>query len=111
MKQACLLVALLAILLSVGCGKKRAGLSGTYKDPAADDATMTLHDDGTFEGKSAAEAVKGTYKLDGTKLSMTVKEVNGEPPKFVVGEPIVTATVSDDGKSLSLGGIKYIKHE
>jgi hypothetical protein len=40
MKRACLLASLLVILLSVGCGKKGAGLSGTDKGkhdvPAAD---------------------------------------------------------------------------
>ena len=102
MKRACLLAALLVILLSVGCGKKGAGLSGTYKGkhgvPAVD-MTMTFQDDGTFEAKTPSEAVKGTYTLEGRKLSLTVTEVNGEPPSFHYREP-GTVTLSDDGRSI-----------
>jgi len=105
MKRACLLAALLAILLSVGCGKKGAGMSGTYKGRGgvpAGDATITFQDDGTLEVKSASEVLKGTYKLEGRNLTTTVTEVNGEPPLFKT-EP-TTATLSDDGRSITISG-------
>ena len=80
MKRACLLAALLAILLPVGCSNKDVGLSGTYEGRCVwngIDSTMTFHDDGTFESKSPTEVITGTYKLEGRKLSITVTEVNG----------------------------------
>ena len=113
MKRACLFAALLAILLPVGCGKTGAGLSGTYKGQSsmpAGDATITFQDDGTFEGKNPAEVVKGTYKLEGRKLTITMTEVNGEPPQFIM-EP-ATATLSDDGRSISTEGAhQFTKQE
>ena len=101
MTRARLFAVLLAILLPVGCGKKDAGLSGTYKGRdgvPAHDVTVTFQDDGTFESKSPAEVITGSYKLEGRKLAITVTEVNGEPLQFL-GEP-ATLTLSDDGRSL-----------
>ncbi len=114
MKRACLLAALLAILLPVGCGKKDAGLSGTYEGRCVwngIDSTMTFHDDGTFEGKSPTEVITGTYKLEGRKLSITVTEVNGEQPPQYPGTRSATATLSEDGRSISGEGGQWTKQE
>jgi len=113
MKRAYILAGLLAIVLSVGCGKKGAGLSGVYKrhpyTPAAD-FTFTFQDDGTFEIKSTGEVVKGAYKLEGRNLSMTATEVDGKPAQGNYAEPH-TATLSEDGKSFNTGQVEYRKQE
>jgi hypothetical protein len=114
MNRACLLAAFVAILLSVGCGKKGAGMAGTFTSRTGVppvEATMTFHNDGTFEGKSPAEAIKGTYKLVGRKLSMTVTEVDGKQPPPYPGAASSTATLSEDGKSISAVAAQWTKQE
>ncbi len=116
MKRAFLLAALLAILLSVGCGKKGAGMSGTFKrkPPLPEgDVTMTFQEDGTFVFSDTRRADKGTYKLEGRKLTVTMTEVNGKPPQGWDQKPI-TGTLSEDGKSFNPAyaqGIEFIKQE
>ncbi len=115
MQRACLFAAILAILLSVGCSKKNAGLSGTYKRQPplpAGDATMTFQEDGTFESAGPGNVVKGTYELKGRALSIAVTQVNGKPPQGKEAE-LPTATLSEDGKSFNLFGqdIEFIKQE
>lgn len=114
MKRACLLAALLAILLAVGCGKKGAGMSGTYKGRGVwngIESDMTFHDNGTFEAKSPTEVITGTYTLEGRKLSMTVTEVNGKQPPQYPGAAFGTATLSEDARSISAEGGQWTKQE
>ena len=114
MQRVCLLAVLLAILLSVGCGKKGAGMSGTFKrKPSlpAGDVTMTFQEDGTFVFNDTGRADKGTYKLEGRKLTVTMTEVNGKPPQGLDQKPM-TATLSEDGKSFNPSyEIEFIKQE
>lgn len=111
MTRAYLFAALLSILLPVGCGKKDAGLSGTYRaSPPVPDWTITFQHDGTFESKSTGGVVNGTYRLDGTKLTVTTTEVNGKPVQGNHTEPR-TATLSEDGKSFDTGGAQYRKQD
>lgn len=113
MKRACVLAALLAILLPVGCGKKDAGMSGTYKrEPPLPkgDVTLIFQKNGTFVGNDAGEAAKGTYKLEGRELTVKTTERNGKPTQGEDAEPI-TATLSEDGRSISRGEVHFIKQE
>jgi hypothetical protein len=122
MKRACLLATVLVILLSAGCGKKGAGLSGTFKwtppTMPANDTTMTFQEDGTFVAKHngpdhvgwAKWSGKGTYKLEGRNLSITMTEVNGKVTQGKESEAN-TVTLSADGKCFRRGEVEYIKQE
>ncbi len=78
--------------------------------------TINFKDDGTHEGKWPIAVVRGTYKLEGRNLSITVTELNGKPTQGREAEPTV-ATLSEDGKSFSVddvdgtGKYEYIKQE
>ncbi len=82
---------------------------------AMGESTMTFKADKTFEGKGAAPAgeqtVKGTWKLEGDKLTCTTTEENGEKK----GE-VKVATFKDGAFSLAEKGpggkemlIKFVK--
>jgi hypothetical protein len=71
---------------------------------------MTFQEDGTFVGKNLGGVGKGTYKLEGRKLTIATTEMNGKPTQGKEAKPIAT-TLSEDGKSISDDGVQLIKQE
>jgi hypothetical protein len=60
--------------------------------------------------RTSGIAGKGTYKLEGRKLTITTTEMNGKPTQGKEAEPITT-TLSEDGRSISDEGVQLMKRE
>ena len=96
-----LLVALCSMML-VACGGKETGIVGTWEviEEGKTAMSLTFTEDGkyTMVMESLSMEGKGTYKLDGEKLSMTgtakVGEVEAE-------ETTLESTVKVDGDKLT----------
>ena len=103
MQRACLLAALLAILLSVGCGKKGAGMSGTFKrKPSlpAGDVTMTFQEDGTFVVKRHRRGRQRNVQTRRQEVDHYDDRGEREAAARLDRKPM-TATLSEDGKSFN----------
>ena len=71
--------------------------------------TLSFHADKTFDGKiGTASFMHGSYEVDGKNVKMNATQVGGTT---VPGMPDSgqTATLSDDGKSLNMGGVSFVK--
>lgn len=71
--------------------------------------TMTFKADNTFEAKAGTVTfLSGKYEVKGTEVDLTPSQAGGVSMNGVTGGP-AQATLSADGKSLSLGPVTYTK--
>jgi len=102
-------VALVSVSL-VGCGSNPA--VGTWKGSQAGiTASITINADKTFEAKvgDAKEAsLSGTWEAKDKEISLNATKAGGiELPKEA--QKPQTATLSDDGKSITMDGVSLTK--
>jgi hypothetical protein len=109
-------------ILFFGCGSKPKVWIGTYALKITDKTRetydmfqemnmqwpeITLNADGTFTMLKTEDrmTITGTYKVDGTTLTITAVRVNGQPPEGKYADPH-TAEFKDDFQILMMEGLE-----
>lgn len=117
-------IALFICLVALGACSKSNPLVGTWKAqvPKEQEAMMkaagatapvlTFNSDGTFvvEMKmgAATNTMKGKYELKDKTATLTATETDGKPASAQDAKA-ETGTLSDDGKTFDMKGLKFVK--
>jgi hypothetical protein len=70
-------IALVAVLACVGCGS--SSVAGKYVSQTSKSDVLTLNSDGTFALVEGGVNAKGTYKVNGGKITLTLTQPSGYP--------------------------------
>jgi|GEM_PF-6268031 len=111
MKLRHLLLAIATLVFLVGCGSSPVVGTWTTKLPNDKMGSMTFKGDKTFELTMEGlkdPAASGTWELKDKVITMTGTKTNGTdiPPAAQKPE---TATLSEDGKSITIMGLAFNK--
>lgn len=71
-----------------------------------DQATLTLHDDGSFEGSTGCRMLSGRYTIDGAEILATELRADGECPDDVFAQDSHVIEVLGDGFRAAVDGQK-----
>jgi hypothetical protein len=105
-----LLLVLLSLFVVLGCGKS---VVGTYSASSpAGNVELDVKGDKTFEAKSgpgATPVFSGTWEQKDKSLVMTMTKFGGTDVPAGTPNQTETATISDDGKQISVQGMSFTK--
>jgi len=102
------LLCFFAMFVLLGCKGNPVVGDWTATSPMGS-TTLSFHADKTFDGKiGTTNFLHGSYEVDGKTIKMTATQMGGTT---IPGAPDSgqNATLSDDGKSINMGGVNFVK--